>query len=161
MHDIAIVGGGPGGLCAAARLAARGYDVVVLEEHAAAGDPVHCTGVLASEAFDEFDAPRSAILNPLSTAPVFGPSRPSVAHTTPRTEAVVIDRRVFDRALCERASLAGVEIRVGERIADVRVEADRVVLALSEGEVVSARACVLACGASYVLQRRLEMGMPP
>jgi len=52
MHDIAIVGGGPGGLYAASRLASRGFDVVVFEEHPAAGEPVHCTGVLASEAFD-------------------------------------------------------------------------------------------------------------
>ena len=47
MHDIAIVGGGPGGLYAAVQLARRGFDVAVLEEHASAGEPVHCTGVLA------------------------------------------------------------------------------------------------------------------
>src|SRR6476660_6708045 len=111
MHDIAIVGGGPGGLCTAARLASRGFAVVVLEEHAMPGDPVHCTGVLAAEAFDEFDAPRSAILNPMSTARFFGPSGQWIEYTTPRTEAVVIDRRLFDRALCEEAAAAGAEVR--------------------------------------------------
>src|SRR6185503_8828058 len=63
MHDLAIVGGGPGGLYAARQLARAGFGVAVFEEHPSAGDPVHCTGVLALEAFDEFDIPRSAILN--------------------------------------------------------------------------------------------------
>ena len=36
MHDVAIIGGGPGGLVTAARLAARGHDVVVLEDAAVA-----------------------------------------------------------------------------------------------------------------------------
>src|SRR5262245_55520509 len=92
MHDIAIIGCGPGGLYAAGQLAQRGFDVAVFEEHPSAGEPVHCTGVLAVEAFDEFDLPRECILNPLSTARFFGPSGGSFEYTTPRTEAVVIDR---------------------------------------------------------------------
>src|SRR6188474_2855387 len=110
MLDIAIIGGGPGGLYAAHELARAGFGVAVFEEHPSAGDPVHCTGVLALEAFDEFDIPRSAILNPLTTARFFGPSGGSIEYTTPRTEAVVIDRRDFDDALCEEAKRAGVAV---------------------------------------------------
>ena len=62
MRDVAIVGGGPGGLHAATLLARRGFDVVVFEEHASSGNPVHCTGVLAADAFAEFDLPRTVIL---------------------------------------------------------------------------------------------------
>ena len=113
MRDVAIIGGGPGGLYAAYRLARSGWDVAVFEEHSRAGEPVHCTGVLALEAFDEFDIPRSAILNPLTTARFFGPSGGSIEYTTPRTEAVVIDRRDFDDALCEEAKRAGVAVSTG------------------------------------------------
>ena len=56
--DVLIVGGGPGGLFMAARLAERGVRTLVCEEHARVGDPVHCTGVLSAESFDEFDLPR-------------------------------------------------------------------------------------------------------
>ena len=73
IHDVAIIGGGPGGLYAATQLAKGGFDVAVFEEHAAPGLPVHCTGVLALEAFDEFDIPRDVILNSLETARFFGP----------------------------------------------------------------------------------------
>ena len=54
MQDVVIVGGGPAGLYAGARLADAGFKTTLLEEHSAVGEPVHCTGVLAAEAFPEF-----------------------------------------------------------------------------------------------------------
>lgn len=159
MRDIAIIGGGPSGLYAATRLASLGLDVVLLEEHERAGFPVHCTGVLASETFGEFDIPDSTVLNPLSTARFFGPSGATVEYTTPSTEAVVIDRLAFDQVLCERAKVAGATVTVGTRVTDVQVRADRVTVSTNDGSL-EARVCVLACGANYVLQRRLGLGMP-
>src|SRR5262245_37519593 len=147
MHDIAIVGGGPGGLYAAYQLARYGFDVAVCEEHHAAGNPVHCTGVLAVEAFDEFDVSWDAIINSLITAEFFGPSGKSISYSTAAVEAVVVDRCAFDASLCDRARSAGATIRVGARVADVRVSAAGVVVSSADGSTVEARACVLACGA--------------
>jgi geranylgeranyl reductase family protein len=160
MHDIAIVGGGPGGLYAASRLAARGIDVVVFEEHPTAGDPVHCTGVLAAEAFDEFDVPRHTILNPLGTAEFFGPSGKSIEYTTASSEALVIDRGAFDRALCGRASSSGATIRVGARVLELQTTRRGVAVSIADSAPVEVRAVILACGANYALQRRLGLGMP-
>src|SRR4029453_7679153 len=56
-RDVIVVGAGPGGLAAARALAADGRSVLVLEEHAIVGEPVHCTGLLGLEAFDELDLP--------------------------------------------------------------------------------------------------------
>ena len=160
MHDIAIVGGGPGGLHAGRLLAERGFDVAVFEEHPGAGEPVHCTGVLAVEAFDELDVPRESILNPLATARFFGPSGASFEYTTPRTEAVVIDRASFDRILSERAAAAGAHVRADTRVADVQVSDRSATITTADGDHIEARACILACGANYTLQRRLGLGMP-
>ena len=106
MLDVAIVGGGPGGLSAARRLAAGGWSVTVFEEHERIGTPVHCTGVLAEDVIASMDLPAEAVLNPLSTVRFVAPAGHSFDYTTATTEAVVIDRAAFDDALA-RSGRAG------------------------------------------------------
>jgi geranylgeranyl reductase family protein len=161
MHDVIVVGGGPGGLYSAYQLARAGCDVAVLEEHPTAGEPVHCTGVLASEAYDEFELPRGAILNTLARARFLSPSGRVVEYATATTEALVVDRVLFDRGLHERARNAGATLRLGARVTSIDVGAHSVVARTAEGADTRGRSCVLACGASYSLQRRLGLGLPP
>ena len=160
MKDIAIVGGGPGGLHAASLLARRGFDVVLFEEHPSSGNPVHCTGVLATDAFEEFDLPRTVILNSLRTARFHAPSGVSISYTTDQIEAVAIDRLQLDQRLHERARIAGATLIHSRRVEDVDVEPDAVSIRLKDGERIRARTCVLACGANYAIQRRLGLGLP-
>jgi digeranylgeranylglycerophospholipid reductase len=146
MHDVVIIGGGPAGLYAGARLAAVGLRAALLEEHASVGEPVHCTGVLAADAFDEFNLPRRSILNQLKTARFTSPAGHEVIYAGERVEAVVIDRRAFDQDLLERALSAGVAIDGGSRATGVQVDADGVTVTTPTSEY-RARACILACGA--------------
>jgi flavin-dependent dehydrogenase len=46
-------------------------------------------------------------------------------------------------------------------VAAIRIDADRAELDTHDGVTMRARAVVLACGASYVFQRRFGLGMPP
>jgi geranylgeranyl reductase family protein len=153
-----VIGGGPAGLHAAARLAAEGIGVDLFEEHDAIGEPVHCTGVLAREAFQRFGVPRGSILNDLATVHFHPPSGHVVEYSPAEIEAVVIDRVGFDRQLAQRATNLGVNIR---RARATKVDVDSAGVTVAGGEiVVRARVCVLACGASYALHRRLELGRP-
>src|ERR1051325_3836421 len=116
MHDAVIIGAGPGGLHAARQLSSRGFDVVVLEEHSRIGAPVHCTGVLASDAFEEFNLPTNSILNELHTAKFFSPNGQTFDYTTERVEAVVVDRLVFDQTLKIDALHSGAKIKGDSRV---------------------------------------------
>lgn len=160
MIDVAIIGGGPGGLSAARRLAADGWAVTVFEEHDRIGTPVHCTGVLADDVIASMNLPAEAVLNPLSTVRFVAPAGHSFDYTTATTEAVVIDRAVFDVALSTRAEAAGASVRRGVRVIAIEPRSDGVTVTLADDTSVRARAVILACGASYGFQKKLGLGMP-
>ena len=159
MLDVAVIGGGPAGLLASARLAAAGLQTTVLEEHKSIGEPVHCTGVLAAEAFDEFDLSRRSLLNELTTARFWSPAGQQISYSGGRVEAVVIDRRLFDGELADRARRDGACITTGARVTGIRTDADGVTVTTTRGEV-RARSAVLASGANYALHRQVGLRMP-
>lgn len=160
MRDVAVIGAGPAGLTAARELASRGHDVVVLEEHSHIGVPVHCTGVLGCEAFQEFDLPRDAILGTADAATFVSADGSSVSVDAEKARAVIVDRVVFDRGLAAASRDAGAELRTGTRAQSIIAGADSVSIAVADGAPVAARACVLACGANYRFNRQLGLGVP-
>jgi digeranylgeranylglycerophospholipid reductase len=159
--DVVIVGGGPAGLMAARALASEGHAVVVLEEHDEFGVPVHCTGLLGLDAFDELDIPRHAILATTHAARFVAADGTAVSIDAERIRAAIIDRAVFDRSLAESSAHAGAELRVGARVRSVSILPDRVrVSGDTPAASVDARVCILACGASYRFNRALGLGVP-
>ena len=161
MRDVAVIGAGPAGLIAARALAAAGHDVVVLEEHDEIGTPVHCTGLLGLDAFDELDIPRHTILSTAHAARFVGADGSSVFVDADHVRAAIVDRGAFDRSLASSTRAAGAELRPAARVRSISIAADRVtVRGDGDAATVDARACVVACGANYRFNRALGLGVP-
>ncbi len=160
LRDVVIVGAGPAGLMAARHLAGRGHDVVVLEEHPRIGIPAHCTGLLGLEAFAELDIPRHTILDTTHAARFVAPDGSSVTVAADRVNAAIVDRALFDQALADSSRAAGAELRSSARVRTIAVSDAAVTVSADGGGPITARACILACGANYRFNRQLGLGVP-
>ena len=132
-RDVIVVGGGPAGLLAARDLAAAGFGVIVVEEHDQIGVPVHCTGVLGLDAFDELDLPRETVLHTVHAARFISADGSSLLIDHDRVRAAIVDRAAFDGALAASAAAAGAEIRTGCRVRQIDVTADGVTVSTPDG----------------------------
>jgi digeranylgeranylglycerophospholipid reductase len=142
-------------------LARAGYSVVLLEEHASIGYPVHCTGLLGLEAFDDLALPRTSIRAVLRRACFHGPQGLRVPVDAEHIAAAVIDRGVFDAALAQEAEQAGAELRLSARVDSLAVDASGVSVTVRHDPApIRARSAVLACGANYRFARALGLGVP-
>ena len=161
VHDVIVIGAGPAGLASAEALACRGHDTLVLEEHAAVGYPVHCTGVIGHDAFDELNLPRETILGFCRSATFLAPDGPEVLVETDHIVAAVVDRGRFDDLLAARARAAGATLLTGSRVTRVEVRPDGVEVRMrGEEHPRRGRACILACGARYRFNHELGLGVP-
>ena len=115
-RDVVVVGAGPAGLLAARDLARAGFTATVLEEHDQIGVPVHCTGVLGVDAFDELALPRETILDTAHAARFISADGSALLIDHERVRAAIVDRAAFDRALAAAALSAGAEVLTGSRV---------------------------------------------
>jgi len=155
--DVAVVGGGPAGSTCARLCAEQGLSVCLLEEHASAGIPVQCAGLLSLAAFEECSVSRSCILSTVSGARIVSSLGPVLSFDAGVARAHVVDRAALDREMLERAARAGAEIRM--KTAFFRRSGSAILTRGARGrEEISFRILVGADGAASRVAR--EMGMP-
>ncbi len=162
--DVVVVGAGPSGLRTAARLAASGLRVRVLERKPRAGAGVLCTGIVGLEIFDDFGLDRGPVVEELRTVRLVSPRATELLYEHPRPFAAVVDRERFDGALAAAAAAAGAAVVCDTRVEDVAVGPDGVVLTARDAggglRRETAEVAVLATGVDFALSKKLGLSAP-
>lgn len=107
LHDVVVAGAGPAGSRIARDLAVAGFDVMVLEEHEAIGDPCHCSGLVTPRTLQLAGVGDGLVHNTIRGAVIYAPPSRPVTVGGDRIHAHVIDRTELDRRLAAQASDAG------------------------------------------------------
>jgi len=110
--DVLVIGGGPSGSYAAKEIAtlAKGYKILLIEDHKVIGKPVQCAGKISIRACRELNLPREGILNTVKGSYFYSPSGHLILAKKRIPQAYIVDRGAFDKELCQEAQDKGVEL---------------------------------------------------
>ena len=111
-YDLIIVGAGPAGSVAAMDAAGAGLSVLLLEKRQEIGSPVRCAEGLGKKTLTQFVEPDPRwISRIIDGARLIAPDGGYVDIVSPG-DGFILERKIFDRYLAERAATAGAEVRV-------------------------------------------------
>ncbi|MEC7704805.1 MAG: NAD(P)/FAD-dependent oxidoreductase [Candidatus Thermoplasmatota archaeon] len=120
--DVLVVGAGPGGGSAALHAARAGLSVILIEDHAEIGTPVHCGECLSDEAVAnlELDLPNSVISKRVDGIRVIFPDGTKKRLSEP---GYVLEKHLFEQWIAEQAVSAGATLHLSHKLSSMeRVE---------------------------------------
>jgi len=121
-YDVIVIGGGPAGSTFARYAAQSGMDVLVIDKRKEIGVPVRCgEGLgLREVAAQDIEIPKRAISTDIYGARVVAPNGKEIVWKEEGlTTGWVLERKVFDKWLCELAIDKGAEVRTYVRALDL------------------------------------------
>jgi len=148
LHDAIVIGAGPAGNMAAARLASGGLKVAVIDWRTSIGDKL-CTGIIGRECALRFPPKPSQVYRAARSAVLISPSGRRHTISKEEPQAFIIDRVSYVSSLAENAASAGAEYRLGENVVGIEPHADCVdvlATAASGDRRYRARVLVIAAG---------------
>lgn len=148
--DVAVIGLGPAGACAAAEAARRGCRVLALERKREPGIPVQCAEFVPAMIGAEAQGFANSVRQPIHAMMTFVEDGAPDAKTD--FSGYMLDRAAFDAGLATAAARAGADCRFGTRVRaispDGRIE-------LSDGHRLAATVIVGADGPRSAVGRRI------
>jgi len=114
--DVIVVGAGPAGSTAARFAAEGGARTLLLEKHPVIGYPLCCAEAISTSGLRRVVEPDPRWINcKIERVHIYGPND-SHAEIYHPDAGYILERKIFDRALAEKAAEAGAEIRVAHDV---------------------------------------------
>ena len=114
-YDVIVVGGGPAGAVAARFAAEGGASVLLIEKRQEVGDPIRCAEGVGTKDLNQYlDIETRWIAAPIKGATLYVPDGTPIKMRPKDPDQVygyILERKIFDRALVDKAANAGVEVR--------------------------------------------------
>jgi len=115
-YDAIVVGAGPTGSATARDIAAHGFRTLLIEEHKAIGEPLHCAGLVTPRTLELAGVTDGLVINEVRGGFVNSPLGTRLPLGGDRLRAVAIHRQRLDELLAAAAQRAGAELRTGARL---------------------------------------------
>ena len=119
VYDAVVAGAGPAGAATARDIAAAGFSVLLVEEHGAIGEPLHCSGLVTPRTLALAGAGDCLVRNELTGAFINLASGTRLAIGAEETTALAIDRVALDHALVAQAQERGAVLKTGMKLTDI------------------------------------------
>lgn len=161
MYDVIVIGAGPSGLNATARLVNYGLNVAILERKKEIGKNVVCTGIVGHQAFEEFDLSAASILTEVKKVRLTSPFNSTLDYEHPRHFAYVVDREKFDKHLAEKIPSRMAQIKLETEVKDITVNKNHIEVISERGKIeekLKARMVLVSTGSNYCLSKKLGLG---
>ncbi len=111
-YDVVIAGAGPGGAAAARKCAEGGLSVLLLEKRQEIGAPKRCGEGLGLSFVNHigFKGDDGFVTNMVDSACLVAPNGKEIMAAFPNDKGCILERKMFDKALCYKAAEAGAKI---------------------------------------------------
>lgn len=149
MFDVIIIGAGPVGSYIAGDLAAKQYNILVVEQNKEIGKAKCCTGIVGKECLNAFPICEEATIFESRSATFITPSGKSLRAEKETTQAYIMSRQSFDSNMATVAQERGAQYLLGYRVTDIDLKSDSVqvnIEAKGRQEVLQGKMVVIASG---------------
>ncbi len=157
VYDVIVVGAGPAGSSTAYNCVQKGLKVLLVDQRKKVGTPKQCAEGINKEIITELGLKlkpewvsrkiESLILSDINNYIVLKGKR---------TQGFILERKVFDHALAERARKAGAELLLGEKVVDLK--SNKVVL--KSKKEIAGKVIVGADGPLSIIGKKSGLGNP-
>ncbi|MBI5226399.1 NAD(P)/FAD-dependent oxidoreductase [Candidatus Micrarchaeota archaeon] len=158
VFDVLIIGAGPAGGSAAWHCSKSGLKTMVLEEHQAIGEPVHCGECLSQVACDRMGwiLPPEAIAMPVKGVRVIFPGNKTTKLTE---EGYVLEKHRFEQWIMRMAQKDGAQVALGKKVTTLKRDAETQIWTVScaDGSSFQSKILMDATGVAALVSRLLNL----